>query len=131
MFVALCCAVLLQCYYYHDYYCRLMLLSMTIICIITVTIIINVSFSIMEQGGPPPPFARRKSGRDLVPEFTRKDSKPKKGLQEHRAIPCALWSLMCIIALCSRSLFLGLESLLVNLGISLLNSMHSSSICFI
>ena len=34
------------------------------------------------------------------------------GLQENRAIPCVVLPLMCIIALFSWSLFLGLESFL-------------------
>ena len=54
---------------------------------------------------------------DLIQEFPRRDTKPKKRLQENRAIPCVLLSLMCIIALFSWSLLLGLESLLGNLGI--------------
>ena len=54
----------------------------------------------------------------LIQEFPGRDSKPKKRLQENTAIPCVLLSWMCIsIALFSRSLFLGLESLLANLGI--------------
>ena len=40
----------------------------------------------------------------------RLHSKPKKRLQENRAIPCVSLSLMCVIALFSQSLFLGLES---------------------
>lgn len=42
---------------------------------------------------------------------------PQKRLQENRARRCLLLSLMCIIALFSWSIFLGLESLLGNLGI--------------
>ena len=45
-----------------------------------------------------------------IPEFPRGDSKPKKRLQENRAIPCLVLSSMCVIDLFSRSLLLGLES---------------------
>ena len=51
---------------------------------------------------------------------------PQKRLQEKRAIPCVLLSLKCIIALFSRSLFLGLESLLGNSGIYYLESCRCS-----
>ena len=53
--------------------------------------------------------------RRAISQFTRRDSENKKRLRESRAIPCVLLSLMCIIALFSRNLFLGLESLLGNL----------------
>ena len=52
-----------------------------------------------------------------IAEFPRRDSKPKTRLRESRAISCVLLSRMCAIALLSRSLFLGLESLLGSLGI--------------
>ena len=52
-----------------------------------------------------------------VQEFPRRDSKPKKRLHENGAIPCVMLSLMCIITLFSRSLFLGLGSLRGNSGI--------------
>ena len=48
-------------------------------------------------------------------ELPRRDSKIKKRLQETSAIPRVLLSLMCMIALFSRSLFWGLESLLEKL----------------
>ena len=51
-----------------------------------------------------------------IQEFPRKNSKPKRRLQANRAIPCALLCVMRIITLLSWSLFLGLESLLGNLG---------------
>ena len=53
----------------------------------------------------------------IVQAFPRRDSKRKKRLQENGAIQCVLLCLMCMIALFSWSLFVGLESLLGNLGI--------------
>ena len=50
-----------------------------------------------------------------IPEFARRGSKPRTD-QENRAIPCVLLPLMRILALFSRSLFLGSESLLGILG---------------
>ena len=50
-----------------------------------------------------------------IPTFPRRDSEPRKRLRESRAMPCVLLSSMCVIALFSRSLFSGLESLLGNL----------------
>ena len=52
----------------------------------------------------------------IIQEFPRRDSKPKKRSKKTRRyhVCVCLW---CIIALFSRSLFLGLESPLGNLGI--------------
>ena len=50
-------------------------------------------------------------------KFPRRDSRPKRRLRENIAMPCVILYSMCIITVFSRSLFLGLESLLGNLGI--------------
>ena len=57
----------------------------------------------------------------IIPKFPRRDSKPKKRLREHRAIIHIKDNNTNGIALFSRSLFLGLESLLGNSWICLIS----------
>ena len=56
---------------------------------------------------------------NCMPKFARKDSEPKGGLQENRAITHIRDSSTRGIALSSWSPFLGLESLLVRISLSL------------
>ena len=72
---------------------------------------VATSCNLPTQANSIPAWGRPSSS---IQEFPRRDSKPKKRLQENRATPCVLLLLMCIIALFSWSLCLGLESLLGN-----------------